>query len=170
LIARDDDEASVFLALVALVAVVLAIVVAATYVVRVAIMVVLVAGAPLALVWHCLPQTEGVAVVWWRAFAACLATQLGQSLAVVAAARVFFTGGGWATLGLPTSGGLVDLVVICCLLILLIKIPFWAARIALRGTGHRRSTVVSVVRSVLIYKGLRATGILAPTRRGGPRP
>jgi hypothetical protein len=62
------------------------------------------------------------------------------------------------------------LVVICCLLILLIKIPFWAARIALRGTGHRRSTVVSVVRSVLIYKGLRATGILASTRRGGPRP
>jgi xanthine/uracil permease len=105
LIARDDDEASVFLALVALVAVVLAVVVTATYVARVAIVLVLVAGAPLALVWHCLPQTEGAALLWWRAFAACLATQLGQSLAVVAAARVFSPAAGGPHSACPQPGG-----------------------------------------------------------------
>ncbi len=50
-----------------------------TYVVRVALTIVLIAGAPLALMFHALPQTEGIAYWWWKAFGGCLAIQVGQS-------------------------------------------------------------------------------------------
>jgi len=90
----------IFLILLGLVVAVLAVVLLAIYVVRVALLVLLVAAAPLALVCHALPQTEGLARLWWRATIACFAAQIGQSLVLVAALRVFFVSGGNATLGL----------------------------------------------------------------------
>ena len=61
------------------------------YVVRVAITVILIAGAPLALMLHALPQTDGIARWWWRAFAGCLAVQVAQSLTLAATVKVFLT-------------------------------------------------------------------------------
>ena len=48
-----------------------------TYIVRVALTIVLIAGAPIALMFHALPHTDGIARWWWRTFAALLAIQLG---------------------------------------------------------------------------------------------
>jgi hypothetical protein len=47
-----------------------------TYVVRVFLTVALIAGAPIAPMFHALPQTDGIARWWWRTFAACLAIQI----------------------------------------------------------------------------------------------
>lgn len=60
-----------------------------TYVVRVALTVILIAGAPLALMGHALPQTDGIARWWWKAFGGVLAIQIAQSLALVTAIRLF---------------------------------------------------------------------------------
>jgi len=124
-----------FLALFALAIVIIAILVLVAYVVRIAAMVILVAGAPLLLVGHALPQTEGVARAWWRAMFALLAAPVLQSMLLAAAFRVFLSGDG--VLGFPPGGGLIDLLVIGCLLYLLFKIPFWALATAHSGAGAR---------------------------------
>ncbi|MFV2180072.1 hypothetical protein, partial [Actinomadura sp. LOL_011] len=57
---------NLFPALVALAAVVLALCVVVIYIVRIAITIVLIAAAPLALMFHALPATDGLARLWWR--------------------------------------------------------------------------------------------------------
>jgi hypothetical protein len=141
----------IFLVLIGLVLAVLALVVLAVWVIRVAVVVLLVAGGPLALACHGLPHTEGLARLWWRAFAACLGTQVAQALVLVVAVRVFFDTDGRAALGF-NAGGLVDLLVVGCLLWTLVRIPVWAARMVFTG----RSTVVATVRYYLTARVVRA--------------
>ncbi|MGH3826146.1 MAG: hypothetical protein ACRDQX_03080 [Pseudonocardiaceae bacterium] len=120
-----------------------------TYVVRVAVTIILIAGGPLAMMCHALPQTEGVAVWWWRAFGGCLAIQLAQSLALITGLRVFLAPDGFTPFG-GTRSGLVNLLVMLALLYILIKIPFWILG-SLRGGGHR-SLVGTVARAYVIGK------------------
>lgn len=125
---------NVFLALLALVIAVLAILVIVAYVIRVAALVILAAAAPLFLATYSLSQSDGWARAWWRALLALLAAPVAQTVVLVATFRVFLTGD---LLGLPSSSGLIDLLVIGCLLYLLFKIPFWALNTALSGAGSR---------------------------------
>jgi len=124
-----------FLALFALAVVVLGLLVVIAYVVRIAALVILTTGAPLMLIGHALPQTEGIARTWWRATLAFLAAPVLQSLLLAAAFRIFLSGGG--VLGLPVGSGLIDLLVVGTLLYMLYKIPFWALNVALSGAGSR---------------------------------
>lgn len=140
--------------LVGLVAAVLAVVLLAVYVIRVALVVLLVAAAPLALACHALPQTDGFAQLWWRAFTACLGVQVAQSLVLVTALRVFFAADGRATLGLSVGGTLVDLLVVACLLRVLLRIPTWAGHTVFTGHG---GTVVRTVRYYVTAKAAKAT-------------
>lgn len=148
-------SSGIFFVLIGLVAAVLGLVLLAVYIVRVALVVVLVGGAPVALACHALPQTEGLAQLWWRAFAACLGVQVAQSLVLVTALRVFFASDGRATLGLSAGGSLVDLLIVVCLLWMLLRIPVWAGRMVFSGRG---SSTARVVRNVVIYKAIRALG------------
>ena len=145
----------IFLVLLGLVAAVLAVVLLATYVIRVAVLVLLVAVAPLALICHSLPQTENMARLWWRAVAGVFAIQLGQSLVLICALKVFFTPDGNSTLGLSASGGLVDVLVAICLLWVLVRIPTWVTRAVFAGSGHRPSALVQAVKLGVIYKLVR---------------
>jgi len=144
----------IFLVLLGGVVAVLAIVLLATYVIRLALLVVLIVAAPLALVCHALPQTEALARLWWRAFAGCLAVQLGQSLVLITAVRVFLGSGGHANLGLASTGGLVDLLVAACLCWVLVRIPTWVGR-AVFGPGHRGGPG-RTLREVVLYKAVGA--------------
>jgi hypothetical protein len=134
---------------------VLAIVLLATYIIRLALVVLLIVGAPICLVCHALPQTEGLARLWWRAFSGTLAVQVAQSLVLVTALRVFLASGGPANLGIASSGGVVDLLVSACLCWVLVKIPSWVSRVVFSGSrGH--SGIGRVARDVIIYKGVKA--------------
>lgn len=159
-------EGAIFLVLMALVAAVLGLVLIATYIVRVSLTIILTAAGPLALACHALPQTEGAAKLWWRAFTGCLAVQLGQSLTLITALRVFFVPGegGSGPFNLPTTSGLVELLLVICLLYLLIRIPAWVGRMVFQG-GRRGSVVKQVVR----YKILR-TAIKSAATKGGAAP
>lgn len=131
---------------------VIALLVIATYVARIAITVVLVAAAPLMLVAHALPQTEGVARFWWRAMIGCLGVQLAQTFVLVTAVRVFFAPDGNSILGIDVTGSLIDLVVIACLMWVLLRIPIWVSRMVF--TSHHRSAVMQVVRTyVMVTRG-----------------
>lgn len=121
-----------------------------TYVVRVALTIILIAGAPLALMFHALPQTEGIAYWWWKAYGGCLAIQLGQSLTLITAMKVFLSPGGFTLFG-PTTSGLVNLLVALALMYILFKIPFWVLS-SVRGGGGRRGLIGSLVKGFLAYK------------------
>jgi hypothetical protein len=132
-----------------------------TYIVRVALTVILIAGAPLALMCHALPQTEGVAYWWWKAGGGCLAIQVGQSLTLITTVKVFLAPGGFTLFG-PTINGLVNLLVALALTYILFKIPFWILG-SIRGSG-RGSLVGSLVRGFLAYK---TYGLLGSRSGGG---
>jgi hypothetical protein len=146
----------IFLVLLGAVVAVLAVIVLATFVVRLALVVLLIVAAPLALVCHALPQTEGLARLWWRAFAGALAVQVCQSLVLVTALRVFLASGGPADLGLASTGGVVDLLVCACLCWVLVKIPTWVGRSVFAGGGRRHSGVTRILRDVVVFKGVKA--------------
>jgi hypothetical protein len=148
------DSSSGLLWIVALVVATLAMVLVGTYIARVALLIVLLAGAPLALATHALPHTEGLALLWWRAFTGCLAVQVGQALTLITAVRVFLEADRAQVLGLG-NGHLVDLVVAACLLWMLIRIPVWVGRLVF---GQRGSAIVRMARSYVLYRGIRSFG------------
>jgi hypothetical protein len=145
----------IFVVLLGGVVAVLAVVLLATYVVRLALVILLVVGAPICLVCHALPQTEGLAKLWWRAFSGTLAVQVAQSLVLITALRVFLASGGPANLGIASVGGVVDLLVSACLCWVLVKIPGWVSRVVFSGS-RGRGGIGRVVRDVVIYKGAKA--------------
>jgi hypothetical protein len=148
-------DGGIFVVLLGGVVAVLAIVLLATYVVRLALVILLVVAAPICLVCHALPQTEGLAKLWWRAFAGTLAVQVAQSLVLITALRVFLASGGSANLGIASTGGLVDLLVSACMCWVLVKIPGWVSRVVFSGSrGH--GGMGRVVRDVIVYKGAKA--------------
>jgi hypothetical protein len=144
----------IFLILVGLAAAVLGVSLLAVYIVRVALVVLLVVAAPLALACHALPQTEGLAQLWWRAFGATLAVQVAQSLVLVTALRVFLASDGRAALGLSGGGSLVDLLVVTCLLWVLLRVPTWAALVVF--AGRRGSSTTRMVKDYVVYKVIKA--------------
>ena len=168
LIERVIGEGSMFFILLALFAVALLLVLTIIYVARLMLTVVLIAVAPLALACHALPQTEGIARWWWRAFAGILAIQSAQAVVLVAAMRVFFTEQ-WAPLVTGRLGGdagtaAFEGVQLICLLYILIRIPFWIYRRVWAGGG--RSPVRSAVRFVFAAAVLRRVAP-ALSGRGG---
>ncbi|WP_228684908.1 type IV secretion system protein [Amycolatopsis thermoflava] len=140
-----------------------------TFIVRVMVTILLIAAAPIALMWHALPHTEGVAQAWWKAFGGVLAIQVGQSLAMVAALRIFFAPGGFTVFG-ANLNGLINLLLCLALMWVLIKIPFWCLR---PMSGGRRSMLGSLVRGAIAYKTMGLLGAAAPFsgkgKGGAPR-
>ncbi len=149
------QDASPFTVLLLGALVVLAVVLAGTCMVRVLVTVFLVVAAPVMLAAHALPQTEGLARFWWRAMAACLGVQVAQALALTMAVRVFFEADRASVLGFG-SGHLLDVMVVCCLFWLLIRIPSWAVRAVLEG--GRRGSFARLVRSMVVVRTVRAVG------------
>ena len=121
----------VFLILLALAGVVLALVLAAVYVIRMMAVVLLAAAAPILLALWALPQTAWAARWYCRAGVAVLAIPAAQGLVLSAAVRVFFAPG-W----LPGSGGYLEqILVTLCLLYIMMRIPFWIGRPVLSPFG-----------------------------------
>lgn len=145
-------DGSIFFVLIGLVVAVMALLLLAVYVMRIAVVVILIAGAPVALACHALPQTEGLAQLWWRGLAAALGIQVAQSLVLITALRIFFGADGRSTLGLSVGGGLIDLLVITCLLWILLRIPIWASKAAFASRG---SSTARMIKSFVVYKVLR---------------
>ena len=105
---------------------VLAVALLVLYLVRAALIVFFVCAAPVCLLAHGLPQTEGTraTVVARDARRARRAGRAGDVLA--GAVHVFFASGGHSVLGTRHGGGLVDLLLVLCLFYVLLRIPFWA--------------------------------------------
>ncbi|MFS8104687.1 hypothetical protein LFM09_47050 [Lentzea alba] len=138
------------------------------YVVRVALTIILIVGAPLALMFHALPQTEGIAYWWWKAYGGCLAIQLGQSLTLITALKVFLAPGGFTLFG-PTASGAVNLLVALALMYILFKIPFWVLS-SVRGGNGRSGLIGSLVKGFLAYKTFGLLSGSGGGKSSKPRP
>jgi hypothetical protein len=142
----------IFLILLGLACAVAAVALVILYLLRAAIAVILVCAAPLLLLCHLFPQTEGLAHLWWRALAAAFGIQIAQALVLAAAVRVFFapSSGG---LGLTVSGSVINLLLCLCLLLVLVKIPFWAKQLAFGGRGSTTVRLAKIYATSRILRG-----------------
>jgi hypothetical protein len=139
----------IFLILLDVAGVVLALVLALGYVVRLMAVVLLAAAAPVLLALYALPQTAWAASWWWRALTAALAVQVAQGLVLTAAVEVFFSPG-WGPWNI--GGYLEQVLITLCLLWILMRIPFWIARPVLSPLGRsplRRAARFAVTAAVL---------------------
>ncbi|MFF7987990.1 hypothetical protein ACFZDK_54860 [Streptomyces sp. NPDC007901] len=170
----DSSDGNIFTVLLWVVVICVLVALLLTFVVRVALTVMLIVAAPLALICHALPQTDGIARWWWKAFGGVLAVQVAQSLALITGIRVFLTPGGFGPNGLfgVTKNGLVNVLMTLALMYIAFKIPFWILGSLRISSG--RSFAGSVVRAYATYRtfgllrGVNAAG--AASRRSGTRP
>lgn len=125
-----------------------------TYVVRVAVLVVVVVGAPVALACHAVPALDGAARLWWRALAACVAIPIVQALVLSTAVEVWAGEGGLGLLGISDPSALVSLLVVGCLLWVLARVPVWASR---QVATPRGGLVVSTLKYYVVGRTLRRT-------------
>jgi hypothetical protein len=148
LVVESITDGGIFLVLLGLVCAVLAVALLILYLVRAALIVLLVCAAPICLLAHGLPQTEGLARLWWRAMIGALGVQVAQALTLAAIVHVFFASNS-SVLGLSASGALIDLLLVICLFYVLLRIPFWVRELVFSG---RPSTVGRVAKSYIAYK------------------
>jgi hypothetical protein len=142
--------------------VVLALCVVFIYIIRIALTMVLIAAAPVALMFHALPVTDGLARLWWRSITGVLAIGVCQALILATAFRLLFSGvdhpGGESGdsshfLGLASGTG-IDLLLAACLLWIMVRVPSWAARTIWRAA--QPSALTGLVKSLILYRGLGA--------------
>jgi hypothetical protein len=159
-IRNSISTGGIFIILLALVAVILALVLAVTYVLRLMGLILLTAVAPLALACYALPQTAWAARWWWRAMTALMVIPAAQALVMSAAVKVFFT---TAWVNTSISQYLLHMLITICLLYILMRIPFWISKPVLSPFGHspiRRAGRFAFTAAVLSR--------IAPLLRGGP--
>jgi hypothetical protein len=147
-----------FYTLVSLVAVVLATILLFGYVMRLAIIMVLIAVAPVALMFHALALTDGLARLWWRGMTGMLAIQVCQSFVFITALQLLLSqhsDNNHPFFGVPTEQAeLIDLLLVIALLYVLICIPRWVARTVWQPAKPRMFT--QLVKTFLVYKGIGA--------------
>jgi hypothetical protein len=170
-LASTVSSGGIFLVILTIAGVVLAVILAFIYVLRLMAIVLLAAAAPLALASYALPQLAWLARWWWRALAAALAIQVAQGLVLTAAVQVFFSPG-W--LGWDVASPMPHLLVTLCLLYIMIRIPFWISRPVLSPFGPspvRRAARFAFTAAVLsrISPVLRGTAAGRPRSRAGSR-
>lgn len=154
--ALNPGDVGIFVVLVTIWAVLLGVVLL-IYITRVMLTILLIAAAPLALACHALPQTEGLAKLWWRCFFGVLAIQVAQALVFITAMRVVLTTDMVTILGWRTPGDQVDLWIAICLLYVLVRIPAWISRLIWQGGLISRSPVsraAKTIVSLLLFRGL----------------
>ncbi|MBD2895603.1 hypothetical protein amrb99_45420 [Actinomadura sp. RB99] len=143
-----------FYTIVSLIIVVLATILLFGYVMRLAITMVLVGLAPVALMFHALALTEGLARLWWRGISGTLAIQVCQSFVFITAVQLLLSQHGDNNhffIGVPTERAeLIDLLLVIALLYMLIRIPRWVARTVWQPAQPRM--LRQLVRTLLVYK------------------
>ncbi len=129
---------------------------------RFGVLLVLTVVAPVALACHALPQTDGIARLWWRSYIACLAVPTLQAVTLYC--------GEWMLTDthamfpdLPITGdpfAVFNLLVVVVLLCTTAKIPGLMRRYAATGSrgGNVLGAVVRVVVVQQLTRGLRIPG------------
>src|SRR5699024_1281744 len=123
-----------------------------TVVIRLMLWVLLTAAAPLALAAHALPQTEGLARLWWRALGALLIMQIGQALVMRIVMTLFLQRQGLSYFDPGGSGGaVIELMVLVASLYVLIRVPFWAGKQIFNPSASPLVKGAKIATSLLLF-------------------
>ncbi|MEU8324143.1 hypothetical protein AB0C33_37775 [Nonomuraea sp. NPDC048881] len=184
---KDPKGTVLFLMLLIGAAALMGLVLALIGLIRITLLMFLIIAAPLALLCHALPQTEGIARLWWRCFFGLLAIQVLQAIGLILAFKLFLTDSAAAYPLAPASPGTgdaveatmrptfnraLDALILIGVLFVLIKIPGWVAKTIWQQ--GQPTTLKRLVKAVIVYKALGAarflgkTGRAAAARKGGP--
>jgi hypothetical protein len=150
LVLHAITDGGIFLVLLGLACALLAVALLILYLVRASLIVLFVCAAPLMLLGHGLPQTEGMARLWWRVMLALLGVQAAQALTLAAAVHIFFASGGHSILGVGTGGSLIDLLLVLCLFWVLLRIPFWAKELV--GSRRYSSPTARMAKTYVLFR------------------
>ncbi|MEV7230881.1 hypothetical protein AB0M79_28230 [Polymorphospora sp. NPDC051019] len=128
----------------------------AGWILRLGLLVILVCVGPAALACHGTLWTEPVAKLWWRAFLGVFATVGGQALALHTGLTVFVSPtANLPALGLPDDPtGTLNLLIVCCLLLAVTRIPALVRRYV--TGGQSRNVVGAFVRVAVVQQLGRA--------------
>ncbi|SEN79038.1 hypothetical protein [Nonomuraea pusilla] len=170
---NDPKGTVLFLVLLIGAAALMGLVLAFIGLIRITLLLFLIIAAPLALLCHALPQTEGIAKLWWRCFFGLLAIQVLQALGLILAFKLFLTdsaaayplkpatpstGDAVEALVRPTANRALDALIVIGILFVLIKIPGWVARaIWQQGQPHM---LKRLIKALIVYKTLGAARTL----------
>ncbi|GGL42599.1 hypothetical protein [Planomonospora parontospora] len=163
-IVRDPDGTVLYLVVIAGVSVLMGTILVFIAIIRITLLLFLIIAAPLALLCHALPQTEGIAKLWWRGFIGVLAMQVLQALVLILAFTVhltdsqdaFTSAGVTTTANQTTTTDALDVLILIGLMYVLIKIPGWVARSIWQQA--KPQLLMRIVKAVVVYKTLGAIG------------
>lgn len=135
---------------------------------RIIVLLVLASIAPLALALHALPQTDGIARVWWRTLGGCLITPLLQAFCLQAAEWMLLDPKGMLPmLGIPGDpGALMNLLLVIMVLFATVKVPSLVKKYLMRGAPPH-NMFAGVMKTVVVQQAARAVGIPAVPSIGG---
>ncbi|MFI6396175.1 hypothetical protein [Nonomuraea sp. NPDC050540] len=175
---KDPKGIVLFLVLLIAVAVVMGFLLAFIGIIRITLLLFLIIAAPLALLCHALPQTEGVAKLWWRCVFGLLAIQVLQAIGLILAFKLLLTdsaaayplapanpstGDAIEAMMRPTANRALDILILIGVLFVLIKIPGWVARTIWQQ--GQPNMLKRLIKAVIIYKTLGAARALGQGRR-----
>jgi hypothetical protein len=167
ILASLTGRGPLILTIVALIGITLALVLMLIYLIRIMLLTLLTAAAPLALACHALPQTNGLARLWWRAFTAVLAIQVAQALVLITTLRIFFDPSRSVLFaGANPIKSFLDLLLLICLLYILIRIPSWISRMVFQH-GMSHSPIARIVRYAIAAAVFRRAVPALAGRSGG---
>ncbi|MEV4416585.1 hypothetical protein [Catellatospora sp. NPDC049609] len=146
-------------------------------VVRLGTLVFLAGIAPLALALHGTPWTEPGAKLWWRATLGTVGIVFGQAVMLHVAMRILLTpSANLPVLGLPGEpGATMNLLIVVCILLGVVKIPSLMKRYVLRsGSGSRVTGFLVVQQATRLVTGripgLNRRSVTAGVGRRGATP
>ncbi len=170
------SPAGFLLVLIALLIAVLVALLMVQWITRCALFIVLSSVAPMALALHGTPQTEPVAMLWWRAFLATLGTVMAQAFALHTTLTIFLSpDANLAVLGLTAvgdPGATLNLLIVACLLGGILRIPGLMRRYVIQSRPGVGSRVVRLVLIQQLTRGLvgggRTSPMVGPAGAGWP--
>jgi hypothetical protein len=163
--ALGSEEQAFLLVIIGLIIAVLSAMLLVVFLIRVAVLVVLVGIAPVALACHALPYTDAAARLWWRAMLVCLGTVMLQALTMHTALSIFLDPNANAPLhGIPNDpNGTLNLFIVACLLWATVKIPGLMRRYV--SGGGSSNMVGAFLRVVVVQQLTRGLGTALRGRR-----
>ncbi|WP_157254881.1 conjugal transfer protein TrbL family protein [Nonomuraea typhae] len=174
---KDPKGTLLFLVLLIAVAVVMGLLLAFIGIIRITLLVFLIIAAPLALLCHALPQTEGIAKLWWRCVGGLLAVQILQAIGLILAFKLVLTdsaaaypiqpadpntGDAIEAMARPVANRALDVLILIGVLFVLIKTPGWVARTIWQQ--GQPNLLKRLIKAVIVYKMLGAARALGTTR------
>ncbi|WP_435107177.1 hypothetical protein [Nocardiopsis synnemataformans] len=122
-------------------------------IVRIVLWILLTAVAPLALAGHALPQTDGIARLWWRAMGALVVIQIAQAIVLRLMVTLFLSRDA-APNFIEAAQGVIDVLLIICCMYVLVRIPFWAFKRVFNYQSSPLVRVAQVAASLLVFRNI----------------